>query len=363
MNCITVNATCSFEERSLSRHSSSQCLAVLDQDRDGVVTHEASPVSSHSLHTAQASGPNLNLEHLELLHHWMTQTYLTFVVNDSQMEIWHSFVIREGFKYPFLLQEILAVSAVHLAVVDSPRSLHYYNQALEFQTSALACFHELEGRIDENSCVAVLVFSALIAIHVLADRSKTEDLDNDGFIAYSLYCLRLMQAVGGVVLDGWWGSIRKRPELAALSQPPPSEQFSEATEHFTQLKPLLSNPELSREAVSVYHLAISSLEKMYATWGIPQKTLKTIHPVLAWAVKLPPLYLDLIGAGKPEALIILAYYAAFLSFHEQSWVTGDTGAKLIKAINETLGEAWSRWIVWPNEIVRSVESTVCNRSA
>lgn len=283
----------------------------------------------------------------------MTQTHLTFADEDHQQEIWRVVIIREALCYPFLMHQVLAVSALHLGNTTASRSEHYYHRATQLQSAAMTGFYALQGFVDRQSCVAILIFSSLLGLHVLADRSRTESLDNNGIIDHFLHCIRLMRGVSVLVVQDWLDTIKQRPEIAPLLGP--SQRPSDIPEEISHLKSLLSHPgKLGDEAVMAYTRAIDSLGWMYAGSGVPQRTYRNVRWIMAWSLHSTSQYLDLVAERRPEALIILAYYAALLHFHD-SWMVGQTGPLIIKAINAHLGNYWSRWMQWPNSLVDAVE--------
>jgi len=357
VNCVTVGIGCAFQNTIPSRLSLGRLVSghLVEQNKiDG------SPASvAHESYTPRPQplfDPNVNLEHLELFHHWMTETHLTFIDEDRQQEKWRASIIREGLIHPFLMHQVLAVSAVHLANTTSSRRTHYYHLATELQSSAMAGFSTLQGRVDKSSCAAVFLFSSLIALHVLADHSRIEDLDNNGLIDHFLHCIRLMQGVSTLVLDKWWPTIKGRPDHSPLAYDCPlQEQPKEVPEQVRQLRGLLCNSGLGQQALAAYSQAIDSLEWVYAVSGVPHRTYGGVRWIIAWPVRSPPEYLELVAERRPEALIILAYYVALLHFHQQSWVVGEIAPLLINAINDNLGVYWRHWMLWPNNIIGFVK--------
>jgi hypothetical protein len=54
---------------------------------------------------------------LEILHFWTTHSVETFVDFDSCITMFRTTVVELGIIHPFLMHEILALSALHLALV------------------------------------------------------------------------------------------------------------------------------------------------------------------------------------------------------------------------------------------------------
>ena len=62
-------------------------------------------------------------------------------------------------------------------------------------------------------------------------------------------------------------------------------------------------------------------------------------------------YLRLLTEQRPEALILLAYYAVILHRRRRSWIIGDAGRLLITAISSHLGRHWQPLLEWPRQQV------------
>ena len=115
--------------------------------------------------------PAVNFQHLELLHHFVTSTCLTFTDDQAILDVWKGPVIRIGLAFPFLMHEVLAISALHLAYCKPEHAPRYYTISTELQSQALKSFNSSHLVIDASSCAAVLMFTPLLALHVLADPS------------------------------------------------------------------------------------------------------------------------------------------------------------------------------------------------
>jgi Fungal specific transcription factor domain len=302
------------------------------------------------------SDPNLNLEHLELLHHFVTVTFTTFSTDPPAQDVWRHAVPRMGLSFPFVMHEILAISALHLGYLRPARRDHYYHRATELQNNAMSGFHAIQMGINESNCAAVLIFASLLALQVLADPTRTSGLGFHGYIDHFLHCLRLMQGTRLLVIERWWPVIRDLEELQPWTNVEEVLSPYKIPQEVLQLTNLTQNSSLSESARAAYDQAIDRLHWLYAASEIPNKMYSTVKWVLGWPVQLKDDYLELLSERRPEALILLAYYGTLLHFYCESWAVGDAGTCLVQAINEYLGEYWAVWMRWPNEMILSKPS-------
>lgn len=257
------------------------------------------------------------------------------------------------------MHQLLGITALHIASAATPDvAAQYYHRATELQSAAMSGFKVHQTRIDEDSAFAVLVFSSLVGLHVLADHSRTYDLGNNDFLNHFLHTVRLMQGVRILVVNEWWERIRTRPEVGPFLDVEHVGPPYDSPQPVKQLRNLLEEPAmLGEDAVAAYSIAIDHIEWIYALTGVPYKSYRTVRMIMAWPVRSSPEYLTLVDQRRPEALIILAYYAVALHFYKDSWVVRDTGVRLLNAIDANLGSYWSSWLDWPKEIIASFPST------
>ena len=269
--------------------------------------------------------------------------------------VWRDVIPRRALSFPFLMYEILAVGALHLGYLFPARRDHYYHRATKLQNSAMTGFHAIEMQVNESNCVAVLCFSSLLAMQVLADPTPTVGLSSTGYIDYFSRCLRLMQGTRVLVVERWWHHVAAEPELSPLWQDIDAGEptLPNIPEEVARLTEITQNVSLSESARAAYSLAIDKLQWLYKVSEIPHRTYSTVRWLLAWPVMLKGDYLDLLNERRPEALVTLAYYGAMLHFYRDCWVAGGTGAHLVSAINDHVGAYWEDWMRWPMQMIQS----------
>lgn len=362
---MTAGSSCSFEQTTPASYTSrdNPFQPTGSISRQLSASASAPPTPSDTSGTRASSSlaftPNLNLDHLELFHHWIAETCGTLADTTDRVELYRTVVVREALKFPFLMHQLLGMAALHVASGASPDvAAQYYHRATELQTAAMSGFKLYETRIDEDSAFALLVFSSLVGLHVMADHSRTYNMNQDAFLNHFLHTVRLMQGVRILVVHDWWEKIRNRPEvgpfLDVVKIDPP---YNNIPQPVKQLHKLIQEPTmLDEDALAAYSTAIEHIEWMYAITRIPHKSYNTVRMIMAWPVRSTSEYLTLVDQRRPEALIILAYYALVMHFYRDSWVVRDTGARLLNAIDSNLEPHWSSWLEWPKAMVASSSS-------
>jgi hypothetical protein len=59
----------------------------------------------------------------------------------------------------------------------------------------------------------------------------------------------------------------------------------------------------------------------------------------------------MLSQKKPEALVVLAYFAVQLHRCTGFWIVGGAGRFLLGAVGRYLGEEWGGWLEWPRGVV------------
>jgi Fungal specific transcription factor domain len=296
------------------------------------------------------------MDHMELLHQFCTETYKTMTPDPSQQQLWQSTAIRLALSFPFLMHEILAIAALHLAHCKPEGQSYYCTRATELQSHALHGFNTIQKNVRASNCGAILLFSSLLAVHVLADPSRSRNLNFSDYIDHFSGCINLMRGVRHVVITDWWSYLSESEFKPFFHLEQPKQPY-DIPEECRELSNLTANVDLGTESVRAYDAAIDRLHWTFALSEVPSKTHSTIKFVLAFPVQLRDNFLELLNERQPEAFVILAYYGVLLHFFRDSWIVGDSGASLIRAINALTGPHWRRWMAWPNQIIESVGKT------
>ncbi|KIX93605.1 uncharacterized protein Z520_10783 [Fonsecaea multimorphosa CBS 102226] len=294
----------------------------------------------------------VNIDHLELLHHFYTDTCRTVVRTQDQIELYSKLVIAQGIANPFLMHEILAISAIHIGILRPHRREYYHSLATSLQSKALADFNEILSRIDATSCLPVLLFSHLIGLHTFHDIFNVLKDDFNTFMDGLVGCVRLLRGVNLVTQT--WRDVLLQSELGDIMREADQAHCSEKTSHgeCSPLRDLIDAADLSLSSKEVCREALEKLQEYFDVEnGYPGELLATTNVIFAWFVTASSQYTELMDQRRPEALILLAYYAVLLHRRRKSWVVGDAGQRLLTSITTHLGRRWETWLAWPKNAI------------
>lgn len=391
---------CSTAERSCSYVNNPPPFIVMASDcKHGTTTTPTPGISnvaatsdkhSPSLSSEEdVGGTSLNMDHMELFYHMMTETCNSLGVEDAQNELYSRSSINYGLQAPYLMHELLAFSALHLSILRRARREFYRRQAMLLQTRAISLFNEAivnNAEVTADNCVPMFLFSSLLGMHLLCDALRYPGDDFDAFLDRFVEYVSLHRGVRTVTSRMWsvlreteFKPLLRAAEVAMTPPPPPPPPPASPSEtedarcscgHENQLNSLLSLIDESSSAMDPPSLeacrqAIDKLAVLFhAQRARPSKTSPStphgsdVGGIFAWPILLPVEYTALLAQRRPEALIILAHFAVLLHYHRDKWIFGDGGRTMVRFIMAYLGrgrgtgrERWERWLVWPRSIV------------
>ncbi|KFY25656.1 hypothetical protein V493_04521 [Pseudogymnoascus sp. VKM F-4281 (FW-2241)] len=333
---IAVPDITSFTADSLFNRNPSECIGVDDH---------------HDLSLYETVNPN----HMELLMHLLLEkeTFsLGIKVGDYSSNM--SSGLKLALKSPYLLHQLLAFSARHLAFVHPDRSASYLHQAVTLQTRAVSLFNAAWTQVDKSNCSEVLLFSSVLGHHLLTDTLANRDEGGlVAFIAHYIQCVEVHRGIYTIARNVW--PLLMESELEpVLSLTAGFTSRLPKGDHCQQVRELIDGSDgLKEEAKKACQLAINYLQVGFdALVEEEEETDGVRHQMIfSWTLLVPPELTVLFAAKVPEVMVLLAYYAVLLHYGRNMWQVGDSGAYILGIIVDYLGPEWDRWLKYPQEMV------------
>lgn len=301
------------------------------------------------------------MRHMELLSHFVLETVPSIhegVTPDREkLQAMMSAILSA----PYVMYEVLALSALHLShTTASPQAAYHREEATALQTQALAAFNDSGAEVTAETCVPMLMFSSFLGLHTLEDAVTASKTDVPGFLDRFVVYLNIHRGVR-LVTEQAWGLLAQSSISSHLGRAERilntalSHQFQgQASTVSERLNSLLDNADMGsssekacRDAVSWLHLLYQS---EHLSEQIPQQE-QTMDVIFAWPVMLSGHFTKLLMERRPEALVILCYYAVLLHKRRRMWLVRDAGRLLIEEMTRFLGTYWKEYLEWPNQIL------------
>ncbi|KAL5322544.1 hypothetical protein ACEPPN_010517 [Leptodophora sp. 'Broadleaf-Isolate-01'] len=117
---------------------------------------------------------------LKLLHHFITDVYKTFYPRDeAHVQCWQVHVPDIALEHTFLLDSLLAISALHLAHRETGAKKSWLQTALRYQDLTLAGLNKVLSSINPENCEAVALCSILVLTLSIAIPGICNDPDDE----------------------------------------------------------------------------------------------------------------------------------------------------------------------------------------
>ena len=309
----------------------------------------------------------VNTVHIELFYHALEDNEWL----DSKMQKSRSSILKHVFAHPFLLNEILAISALHLSTLRLAKSLSYRSEATRLHSEALRLFNETIRTLSKDNIVAVFLFSGLFGIatffetfHNESDGMKPE-MGPSCLLEKIVQSTRLLQSVRSMVkVDGWWEFLKNsdiRDFLVIESSIDDAILDLELRYEVVDQLQAFRNDTSQRRCLNnieklVYDEAIAKLLEVYQTaFGNGDKVPLDDHVAkkyaIRWLILVPLTYTELLAQRKPEALVILGHFSVVLHKLKSCWTVGNSGSQLLKVVDSHLGEGWQGLLKWPKAFI------------
>ncbi|TQV95073.1 hypothetical protein V2A60_009853 [Cordyceps javanica] len=249
-----------------------------------------------------------------------------------------------------------AAAAAVAAATNNPIVANLRHQATELQTRAVANFTRLTAHLppdDTATCIPRFLFSSTLSMHALADslaELRAANADFHGFIDRFVDCFNLYRGIRAVIYPTW--RFLSDSELRPLLQVTREANLGivERGCECAPLRDLLARSDLAPASLDACRAAVEKLQWAFDLHNnLPPHSGQ--HAVSAFSVIVGAEYVDVLRKHRPEALIILSYFAVLLHRCRHFWIFQNSGACMIKAIANHIGSYWRDAMAWPLQVI------------
>jgi hypothetical protein len=293
----------------------------------------------------------VNIGHMELLLHAMlNEDMYNFAVGFQKFR--RSGIaprFETALTVPYLMHQVLAFSACHLAHVNPARAAYFHRQSVTLQTRAVSLFNKARVDVHQSNCVPILLFSSMLGQHLLADTLALRPSTGiEGFIMHYVQCIDMHRGIYNIATSAW--PLLMKSELEPIlsmsreftSQLPKGDDCS-LVSSLINLTDDMSEDEKHACQTAVRYLQVG----LDAVQSDKDSPVSRYQMICEWTMLLPPGFTRLLAAKQPVALVVLAYYTILLHSGRHLWQVGDAGCYIFALIEEYLGSRWGTWLSNP----------------
>ncbi|KAF4337849.1 sterol uptake control 2 [Fusarium beomiforme] len=284
-------------------------------------------------------------KHLILLHHFRK----SLLFNVENVDIIIDLALDWSSQAPYALDQLLAISADHLAMIHPESAASYRRTATELQTRALTYFNRDSQDADsiESRFIPRFLFSSLLSLHMLYDTLTQYRATFHVFIERFCDSVCLHRGVRSTSSPAYQTLI-KSPLAPFFLEVKNAAELGDKGDECAPLIALIENSDLSPTAVEACSTAAHQLQWAFDVYrNLPAGT--CVQAASAFPVVLSADYVEPVRKHRPEALLVLAYYGVLLHRCRHVWLFGDSGSFLVHLIADHLGSYWKDALRWPLE--------------
>lgn len=288
------------------------------------------------------------------MHHYTATTSKTLSNDESQDIAWSVTVPSLAYESPFLMDAILAVSALHLRILQ-PQDRSLIRASHSYMASALAQYSSLLNQgPSKNNAEALFCTAALIAFQASASRCVDNGIDTDPDNGYvlPLAWFHSFQGVKTVVITLWqW--LRNSEKIFPIinGQPPLTLDLDPERRGFFAFLLEGIEPEstsgdgdisIDTDTKRAFEHAVAMLNWAHQT---PERA-----RILGFAATVTRRYIDLLREKNPRALVIAACFFAMTRIVDDIWWLQGVAKREASGIFSLLPEEWWPKMDWPMRI-------------
>lgn len=300
---------------------------------------------------------------LELMYHYSRVAPSFLASSESLINMWSHDVPRIAFadKSGCAIHAILAVSSLHLALVESHNRTSRVITATAHYDQAVRTMGAMVPHICKDSCEALFISSSLIVVFATASPLIPGNaIENDPWSMPEW--IPLIRGVYSILREVWeWvesGCLGPMLKVKFYERTGVSSDEIEALNALYRLctDTTESDPDEIKdtEVSSTYFGAIHKLHKSFVSCTEPGKQFNTTSLIFLWPICVSDKYVSLLKERRPRALVIFAYYCVLLKRMELHWWVGGRAEYELGRIERSIRdlEKWKKWLEWPAKMVR-----------
>ncbi|KAL2060351.1 hypothetical protein VTL71DRAFT_9746 [Oculimacula yallundae] len=323
------------------------------------------PTIPRSRQAPEISGPNrdvclradpilsYDVKSLEFLHHYHQKTSTT-LGRAGKMDVWLVIIPRIALSHEFLMHGLLAVSALHLSMLQPSRREELVEFASKSESLALPTFRELVRRNSPSDISAVFAFAGFVIPYMLAMSGVLGVSDVEIPSPDKPHWFLMARGLIHLLTENWM-AIEQGPFASVLESTslPVDNTWNPDDAHLaglqTSWEKRSANNKVVDEALDECIKTLDQLRRVSCLPFAPSQSLTIMSAVYYWPGNVSSEYMQLIYDKWPEALIVLAHYCVLLKQADWVWFLRGVGQKLLISIEKELDTNWKPFIKWALE--------------
>jgi hypothetical protein len=256
-----------------------------------------------------------------------------------------------AFENDFLMNGILGIASLHMQRMLPDPTLARQQTSL-YRAKSFSGFRDALTRLDPqgNSYEAALLMSVMIVI------LTSKDYSDDGELTIIRW-LGLYQGLGTIM------NLRTYPNVMETSVAPVFQRELTILQTIPVIPTVLMDMVASIDvcdpefgALESYCATLDAMAKLFASLREDGLTVPLFVRLVSWASWLNEEFVGYAKERRPRALVILAWYLAFLKLLKGCWWIEGMSDPEIEAISKSLGPEWQVYLDVPLKVRETDDS-------
>ena len=293
------------------------------------------------------------------MHHYNADVARTIAPRGPVRQMWQTAIPELGFDNPFLLELLLAFSAVHL-MRHGADVARYSALANQHEAAGLKSLTAAIGNLETSNATAVYV-STTLSCYIHLGKGPTQGdclvFSKDG-IAPWFTMFRGIRSVSEMRPKEDFGAVmalmkpREDDQDDEMGQPEDLTKQKDICMWSSHLQRVEQHAIAHQGSVTSITRALATLQDTFLkTFGSEQQAPlprdETGHLPFAWLYMLPDDFVKLAQSHDPVALILLTYFAVLVKHLEAQWWLRGWAENIVLSARELLAAEWQDLTDWP----------------
>jgi hypothetical protein len=260
------------------------------------------------------------------------------------LDVWRNVVPEEAVRHNFLMDGLLALSALHLAFENQETRWRYTEIAIHYQNSGLRQYTDALKQITVDNSHALFAYAIITTILALALPGSCQETDVPSCIESLVSMFELLQGIsiisqasGGSLRTGKFGLLFREVPLE-LERPVPAPNVVDAMVNLRKRAGSVAKY-VEPGRLEVYLSGIDSLELVFGSVVAS----KYLGCIMAWPATINGKLLELFKRSDPMAQLIFLHYSVLLLYTHDRWWGRNFGLRIIKGLTASISAIDPEW--------------------
>lgn len=273
---------------------------------------------------------------MELIHHYTSETWRTFPRSQELERIWQVQLPKLAFGSTFLMHQLLALSASHMAYLTPDRRTALCVRASQHQNSAIQGLRQLLPNITTKNCDALFATAGMLPLYAFAASSEPANQHGRPGVESLLEVFFLIRGMNNI-LKSYQSSIEQGPlgPMITLGVYSSETPFLRGVKQDMNLYVEIGacSADLDQRTVAAAASGfIESIDHASHTASVPE-----LRVLMTWPIGLSEAFVTLVKERETTALTLISRYASILeALGDDYWYLQGWGASVGEDVQNNL---------------------------